>query len=96
MSNPLPPKKIPLRRCCGCYEMKPKQALRRIVRAPNGTIAVDATGKANGRGAYLCRENPACLQKLRKKKGLQHTFKCPVPNEIYDALEREIAGCHEE
>ena len=85
----LPPKKIPLRRCLGCYEMKPKRELVRVVRSPEGAISLDKTGKANGRGAYLC-PNPECLKKLKKRRGLERAYKCPVPGEVYEGLEKEL------
>ena len=78
-------KKIPMRQCVGCREMKPKKELIRVVRAPDGTISLDFKGKAPGRGAYLC-PSAACLQKARKAKALSHAFEGPVPEEIYDAL----------
>ncbi|MDR0530951.1 MAG: YlxR family protein [Oscillospiraceae bacterium] len=83
-------KKQPLRRCVGCNEMKPKRELIRVVRSPEGVVALDRTGKANGRGAYLC-PNPECFKKLRKKKGLNRAFQCAVPDEVYQALEGEIS-----
>lgn len=77
------------RRCCGCYAMKPKRELIRIVRNPEGNFALDKTGKQNGRGAYLCQD-ALCLQTLRKKRGLDRSFKCSVPAEVYDALEAQL------
>ena len=77
------------RRCCGCYEMKPKRELIRVVRSPEGVFSLDHTGKATGRGAYLCN-NAACLQALRKKRGLDRSFKCSVPADVYDALEAQL------
>jgi predicted RNA-binding protein YlxR (DUF448 family) len=78
-----------MRKCLGCNEMKPKRELIRVVRSPEGAISLDKTGKANGRGAYLC---PAaeCLKKLRKRKGLERAFKCPVPPEVYEGLEENL------
>ena len=83
--------KVPLRRCCGCNEMKPKRELIRVVRSPAGTIALDLTGKANGRGAYLCPD-AECLKRLRKRRGLERAFKCPVPPEVYMGLEEELTN----
>ncbi|MCL2530950.1 MAG: YlxR family protein [Oscillospiraceae bacterium] len=77
------------RRCCGCYEMKPKRELIRVVRSPEGNFMLDKTGKQNGRGAYLCQD-ATCLQTLRKKRGLDRSFKCSVPSEVYDALEAQL------
>ncbi len=93
------PKKIPMRMCTGCGEMKPKKELVRVVRAPervdeNGNplppeISLDLTGKKPGRGAYLCR-NPECLRLARKARRLERAFSCQIPNEVYDRMEEEI------
>ena len=72
-------KKIPMRQCVGCREMKPKKELVRVVRAPDGTLSLDFRGKAPGRGAYVCPD-PECL------KALERAFDCAVAPEIYDAL----------
>ncbi|MCL2495402.1 MAG: YlxR family protein [Oscillospiraceae bacterium] len=85
----LPPKKIPMRKCLGCNEMKPKRELIRVVRSPEGAISLDKTGKANGRGAYVC-PNPECFKKLRKRKSLERAFKCQIPAEVYEGLEGEL------
>ena len=71
-------KHIPLRRCVGCQEMKPKQELIRVIRTPEGDLETDATGRKNGRGAYLCR-NTACFDQAVRNKGLQRSLKC-VPD----------------
>ena len=81
------PKKIPTRRCTGCGEMKDKKELIRVVRTPDGTIAVDRTGKMNGRGAYLC-DNLSCLQKAQKKRSLQRSLSTNIPDEIFGELEK--------
>lgn len=81
------PKKIPMRRCTGCGEMKEKKSLIRIVRTPDGTIQVDRTGKLNGRGAYLC-DDLSCLRTARKRRSLQRSLDTPIPDEIFDELER--------
>jgi predicted RNA-binding protein YlxR (DUF448 family) len=70
--------------------MKPKRELIRVVRSPGGAISLDKTGKANGRGAYICPD-PACLKKCAKRKSLERAFKCAVANEIYEGLEGELA-----
>ncbi|MDD7288248.1 MAG: RNase P modulator RnpM [Evtepia sp.] len=85
------PKKIPLRQCLGCREMKPKRDLIRVVRAPDGTITLDFHGKKPGRGAYLCPQ-PECLKRARKAKALERAFSLPIPAEVYDALEQEMEG----
>lgn len=82
-------KKIPMRMCIGCREMKPKRELIRIVKTPEGEIKLDLTGKLNGRGAYVCRSSD-CLNKIRKSNGLSHTFSMKVEAEIYDRLQREL------
>ena len=85
-------KKIPMRQCLGCREMKPKKELVRVVRSPEGEISLDFKGKAPGRGAYLC-PNTACLQKARKAKALERSFDTAISLEVYDALvERMEAG----
>ena len=81
------PKKIPMRRCTGCGEMKDKKSLIRIVRTPEGDIKIDRTGKLNGRGAYLC-DDLACLRTARKRRSLQRSLDTPIPDEIFDELER--------
>jgi len=82
-------KKIPMRQCLGCREMKPKATLVRVVRSPEGSISLDARGKASGRGAYVCRDS-ACLQKARKSKALARSLDTQIPDEIYDRLELEM------
>ena len=83
------PKKIPMRRCVATGEQLPKKELLRIVRTPEGNLEVDTTGKANGRGAYLCF-SAECLQKARRSKGLERSLKISIPDEIYDRLEEEL------
>ncbi|MBP3603226.1 MAG: YlxR family protein [Lachnospiraceae bacterium] len=82
-------KKIPLRQCVGCGEMKSKKEMMRVLKTPEETIVLDKTGKKNGRGAYLCVEKE-CLLKARKNKGLERSFKMSIPNEVYDSLEKEF------
>ena len=79
------PKKIPMRKCTGCGEMKEKKSLIRIVRTPGGDIKLDRTGKINGRGAYLC-DNPACLRTAQKRRSLQRSLDTAIPDEIFDEL----------
>ena len=76
-------KKIPMRQCVGCREMKPKKELVRVVRAPDGTLSLDFRGKAPGRGAYVCPD-PECLKRARKARALERAFDCAVAPEIYD------------
>ena len=85
------PKKIPMRQCLGCREMKPKRELIRVVRAPEGGVSLDFHGKKPGRGAYLC-PNPDCLKRVRKSRGQERAFSQAIPEEVYDALEAEMEG----
>ncbi len=89
------PKKIPMRQCVGCGEMKEKKSLIRIIRTPEGQIILDRTGRANGRGAYIC-DNPACLAAARKRKSLNRAFKMQVPEEVYEELTRSIENHSQE
>lgn len=82
-------KKIPLRKCTGCQEMKPKKELIRIVKCEDGTFKLDATGKMQGRGAYIC-PNEECLEKAHKSKGLERSFKEKVPQSVYEELKKEL------
>jgi len=82
-------KRIPLRQCVGCGEMKGKRDMVRVLRTTENEICLDITGKKNGRGAYVCRSGE-CLQKARRNRGLERSFKMSIPNEVYDALEREF------
>lgn len=80
-------KRVPLRKCTGCGEMKPKNTLVRVVKSPEGELSVDLTGKKSGRGAYVCIDK-ACLAASRKARRLERAFACRVPDELYDELER--------
>ena len=82
-------KKTPTRRCTGCGEHFPKNTLIRIVRTPEAQIALDATGKLNGRGAYICK-SAACLKKARKTARLESSLDCKIPDEVYERLEEEL------
>ncbi|MBR0381540.1 MAG: YlxR family protein [Eubacterium sp.] len=82
-------KKTPLRQCVGCREMKDKKSLIRVIRSPEGEITLDKTGRANGRGAYLCL-SADCFRKARQKKALERSLKTEIPEEIYDRLEEEL------
>ena len=82
-------KKIPLRQCVGCMEMKEKKSMMRVLKTPEGDIVLDTTGKKNGRGAYLCKSMD-CLKKAQKNKGLERSFKMSLSNEIYAGLEKEF------
>lgn len=82
-------KKIPLRQCVGCGEMKSKKEMMRVLKTPEGAITLDITGRKNGRGAYLCISRE-CLLKARKNKGLERSFKMSIPSDVYDSLEKEF------
>lgn len=79
------PKKIPLRQCLGCREMKPKRELIRVVKSPEGEVSLDFKGKKPGRGAYVC-PSPDCLAKARKSKALERAFSAQLPPEVYEGL----------
>lgn len=81
-------KKIPMRQCIGCGEMKNKKEMIRVLRTAEENIILDVTGKKNGRGAYLCHSKE-CLKAARKNKGLERSFKMAIPSEVYESLERE-------
>ena len=89
------PKKIPIRRCVGCGEGKPKKELVRVVRSAAGEVNLDLTGRMPGRGAYLCR-NTECLRKARKARRLEKEFSQAIPDEMYDRLEKELGGADHE
>ncbi len=82
-------KKIPQRQCIGCGEMKSKKEMIRILKTPEGAFTLDATGRKNGRGAYIC-PSMECLKKAVKCKGLERSFKMAVPKEVYETLEKEM------
>lgn len=82
-------KKIPLRQCVGCGQMKGKKEMARILKTPEDGICLDVTGKKNGRGAYVCKSGE-CLRMARRNKGLERSFKMNIQSEIYDALEKEF------
>ena len=82
-------KKMPVRRCVGCQEMKNKREMIRVIRMPEGEFLLDATGKKNGRGAYICPTRE-CLEKAVKNKGLERSFKQSIPAGVYEMLEKEM------
>ena len=88
-------KKIPLRRCTGCNESKPKKELVRVVRSPEGEISLDLVGKKPGRGAYLCLD-AQCLAKAQKAKRIERALETPIPPEVYDTIRAQIEGVHRE
>ncbi len=82
-------KRVPLRKCTGCGEMKPKKELVRIVKDPEGAISLDRTGKKAGRGAYLCPDE-ACLAVAKKARRLEKAFSCQIPEAVYTQLEEAL------
>ena len=84
-------KKVPLRQCMGCREMKPKKELVRVVRGTDGNVSIDLKGKAPGRGAYVCRD-VECLKRARKSRALERAFETAITPEVYDAMEAELGG----
>lgn len=82
-------RKIPLRKCTGCQEMKNKKELVRVVRNAQGEFSLDLKGKAPGRGAYIC-PNTQCLEKAKKSKGLERSFKSAVPLEVYETIKQQL------
>ena len=95
-------KKIPLRKCTGCGEMKPKRELIRVVKAPDekdesgavvrsGAVSIDLTGKKSGRGAYVCK-SPECFEMARKARRFERSLSCRIPEEVYDRMEQELRG----
>lgn len=82
-------RKIPMRRCIGCREMREKRSLIRVVRNQEGDIQVDATGRMNGRGAYLCRD-VACFAKARKARALNREFSAEIPETVYEQVAQQV------
>lgn len=87
-------KKIPMRQCVGCGEMKSKKEMLRILKTPEDEIVLDDTGKKNGRGAYICR-NKECFERARKSKGLERSFKRAIAPQVYDDLLKEFENLDE-
>ena len=82
-------KKIPMRMCLGCGEMKPKRELIRVVKSKEGDISLDLTGKKSGRGAYICK-SVECFEKARKARKFERSFSCMISEDIYNSMEREL------
>ena len=83
-------KKVPMRQCVGCAEMKSKKELLRIIKTPEEEVVLDATGRKNGRGAYICA-SMECLKKAQKSKGLERSLKTAIPADIYQNHEEEMS-----
>lgn len=84
-------KKIPLRMCVACRELKEKREMLRIVKTAEGKIFIDFSSKASGRGAYICN-SPECVKKLKRQKLLNKIFSCAVDEKVYSAIEEEYFG----
>lgn len=84
-------KKIPMRQCMGCREMKQKRELVRVVRSPEGEVSIDLTGRKSGRGAYICHDHE-CLKKAIKSKALSRALEVEIPDSIYDTLAQQMEG----
>ena len=82
-------RKIPMRKCAGCDEMKEKKQLIRVVHTPENEICIDFSGKKSGRGVYVCHSKE-CLELAQKKRGLERSLKCAVPEEIYLELLKQL------
>ena len=80
-----------MRKCVGCQEMKSKKEMIRVIRTAENEFVLDATGKKNGRGAYLCPDRE-CLKKAVKSRGLERSFKQAIPEAVYESLEKEMVG----
>ncbi len=85
------PKKIPMRMCVGCREMKPKKELLRVVRSPEGEVSFDLTGRKSGRGAYVCADE-ACLARAIRQKQLERAFSAPISDAVREQLTQQIAS----
>ena len=83
------PKKIPMRMCVGCREMKPKRELVRVVRAPDGTVSLDPVGKKPGRGAYVCKSEK-CLNRAIKQKQLERQLEVQLTEEVAAQLRQAV------
>lgn len=83
-------RKIPMRMCTGCRERKAKQELIRVVRTPEGLVTIDKTGRKNGRGAYICKDNITCLEKAVKTKMLERSLETAIEPDVYERLREEL------
>lgn len=83
------PKKIPMRQCVGCREMKEKRSLIRVVKSPDGVVSLDFKGKLPGRGAYVCPD-PECLKRARKSRALERAFSSLILDEVWESLEAQM------
>ena len=84
-------KKVPMRQCVDCGEMKSKKELLRVIKTPEEEIVLDVTGRKNGRGAYICA-SIECLKIAQKKRGLERSLKVSIPEVVYESLEKEMSN----
>ena len=83
-------KKVPMRQCVGCRELRNKKDLIRILKTPDNNVIFDDTGRMNGRGAYIC-PSVECLKKARRTKAIERSLDISIPDEVYDAIERQMS-----
>ena len=83
-------KKVPMRQCTGCREMKAKRDMIRVIKTAEDEICIDATGRKNGRGAYIC-PTMECLKQAMKSRGLERSLKTSIPETVYQQLEEEMS-----
>lgn len=95
VTMPTKNKKIPMRQCIGCGMMNEKRLMYRVLRTTDGSFVIDKTGRQNGRGAYLCPDSE-CLHKAVRSKGLERSFKMPIPKDVYEQLLQEMGESHAE
>ena len=99
-------KKVPMRKCTGCMEMKPKTELIRVVKSPDvkdengeitasGEISLDLTGRKSGRGAYVCK-NADCFEKARKARRFERSLSCKIPEDVYEQMSKELENASED
>ena len=99
-------KKVPLRKCTGCGEMKEKRELIRVVKAPEkkdengnvisgGEISLDLTGRKSGRGAYVCK-SADCFEKARKARRFERSLSCKIPEDVYEQMSKELENASED
>ena len=88
---PAKPRKIPMRMCVGCREMKPKMSLLKVVKPKEGDAHIDRVGKAPGRGAYVCPDIE-CLKKAQKTRALERALDAKIEADVFQALEADIVG----
>ena len=83
-------KKVPMRQCVGCRELRNKKDLMRMLKTPDNNVIFDDTGRMNGRGAYIC-PSVECLKKARRTKAIERSLDISIPDEVYDAIERQMS-----